>query len=141
MQPLDITEVGTADNAMNPLWIRGGFPDSYLAKSGRDSLKLRKDFIRLERDVSQFGPRIPSETLERLWKMLSCGQGSLLNASNLAAALSLSAPTVNKYIDLLVDLLLVRRLRRISCERGETFGKVTESVRQGQWSGPCVTRY
>ena len=66
---------------MNRLWIRGGFPDSYLAKSDRDSFKLRKDFIRtyLERDVAQFGPRIPAETLERLWKMLSHGQGSLLN--------------------------------------------------------------
>ena len=113
MWPLDNTEVATADNAMNRLWIRGGFPDSYLAKSDRDSLTLRKDFIRtyLERDVAQFGPRIPAETLERLWKMLSHGQGSLLNVSNLAAALSLSAPTVTKYIDLLVDLLLVRRLR------------------------------
>ena len=87
MRPLDITEVGIADNAMNRLWIRGGFPDSYLANSDRDSFKLRKDFIRtyLERDVAQFGPRIPAETLERLWKMLSHGQGSLLNASNLAA--------------------------------------------------------
>ena len=112
MHPLDITEVGTADNAMNQLWIRGGFPDSYLAKNDGHSFKLRKDFIRtyLERDVLQFGPRIPAATLESLWTMLSHGQGSLLNASNLASALSLSAPTVTKYIDLLVDLLLVRRL-------------------------------
>ena len=113
MQPLDISEVGAADNAVNRLWIRGGFPDSYLTKTGRDSFRLRKDFIRtyLQRDVPQFGPRIPAETLERLWRMLSHGQGTLLNASNLAAALSLSAPTVTKYIALLVDLLLVRQLR------------------------------
>ena len=113
MHPFDITEVGTARNTLNRLWIRGGFPDSYLAKSAKNSLKLRKDFIRtyLERDVPQFGPRIPAETLERLWKMLSHGQGGLLNASKLAAALSLSAPTVTRYTDLLVDLLLVRRLR------------------------------
>ena len=125
MRPLDITEVGIADNAMNRLWIRGGFPDSYLAKSDRDSFKLRKDFIRtyLERDVAQFGPRIPAETLERLWKMLSHGQGSLLNASNLAAALSLSAPTVTKYIDLLVDLLLVRRLRPFHANVGKRLVK------------------
>lgn len=125
MQPLDITEVGTADNAMNRLWIRGGFPDSYLAKTDKDSFKLRKDFIRtyLERDVPQFGPRIPAETLERLWKMLSHGQGSLLNASNLAAALSLSAPTVTKYIDLLVDLLLVRRLRPFHANVGKRLVK------------------
>lgn len=113
MHPLDITEVGTADNAMNQLWIRGGFPDSYLAKNDQYSFKLRKNFIRtyLERDVPQFGPRIPAATLESLWTMLSHGQGSLLNASNLASALSISAPTVRTYIDLLVDLLLVRRLR------------------------------
>ena len=125
MRPLDITEVGIADNAMNRLWIRGGFPDSYLAKSDRDSFKLRKDFIRtyLERDVPQFGPRIPAETLERLWKMLSHGQGSLLNASNLASALSLSAPTVTKYIDLLVDLLLVRRLRPFHANVGKRLVK------------------
>ena len=125
MRPLDITEVGIADNAMNRLWIRGGFPDSYLAKSDRDSFKLRKDFIRtyLERDVAQFGPRIPAETLERLWKMLSHGQGSLLNASNLAAALSLSAPTVTRYIDLLVDLLLVRRLRPFHVNVGKRLVK------------------
>ncbi len=125
MRPLDITEVGIADNAMNRLWIRGGFPDSYLAKSDRDSFKLRKDFIRtyLERDVPQFGPRIPAVTLERLWKMLSHGQGSLLNASNLAAALSLSAPTVTRYIDLLVDLLLVRRLRPFHVNVGKRLVK------------------
>lgn len=112
MRPLDITEVGAADNAMNRLWIRGGFPDSYLARNDDYSFKLRQDFIRtyLERDVPQLGPRIPATTLRTLWTMLSHGQGSPLNASSLASALSLSAPTVTKYIDLLVDLLLLRRL-------------------------------
>ena len=125
MQPLDVMEVGAEDNAVNRLWIRGGFPDSYLAATDNDSFKLRKDFIRtyLERDVPQFGPRIPAETLARLWKMLSHGQGSLLNASNLAAALSLSAPTVTKYIDLLVDLLLVRRLRPFHTNVGKRLVK------------------
>ena len=112
MHPLDITEVGVADNATNRLWVRGGFPDSYLAKNDESSFTLRKNFIRtyLERDVPQFGPRIPAATLESLWTMLAHGQGSLLNAANLASALSLSAPTVTKYIDLLVDLLLVKKL-------------------------------
>jgi len=113
MHPLDIAEVGTADNATNRLWIRGGFPDSYLAESDEHSFNLRKSFIRtyLERDVFQFGLRIPATTLESLWMMLSHGQGSLLNTSSLASSLSLSAPTVAKYIDLLVELLLVRKLR------------------------------
>ncbi len=112
MHPLDITEVGIEDNATNRLWVRGGFPDSYLAKNDESSFTLRKNFIRtyLERDVPQFGPRIPAATLESLWTMLAHGQGSLLNAANLASALSLSAPTVTKYIDLLVDLLLVKKL-------------------------------
>jgi len=112
MQPLDITEIGTEEGALNKLWIQGGFPDSFLAKNEVDSFKLRKNFIRtyLERDVPQFGPRIPAETLERLWTMLAHNQGTQLNASRLASGLSLTAPTVTKYIDLLVDLLLVRRL-------------------------------
>ena len=113
MQPLDVTEIGTDEGALNRLWIQGGFPDSFLARNEMDSFKGRKNFIRtyLERDVPQFGPRIPAETLERLWTMLAHSQGTMLNASRLAAGLSLTAPTVTKYIDLLVDLLLVRRLR------------------------------
>jgi len=60
--------------------------------------------------VPQFGPRVPAGVLERLWTMLANGQGTLLNASRLAAGLQISAPTVQRYIDLLADLLLVRRL-------------------------------
>ena len=125
MEPLDVTEVGGRDGAFDRLWVRGGFPDSYLAKSDRDSLKLRKSFIRtyLERDVPQFGPRIPAETLGRLWTMLAHGQGTLLNASRLAAGLSLTAPTVTKYIDLLVDLLLVRRLQPLHANIGKRLVK------------------
>ena len=125
MQPLDVTEIGEGEGAFDRLWIRGGFPDSYLAKSDQDSLKLRKSFIRtyLERDVPQFGPRIPAETLGRLWTMLAHGQGTLLNASRLAAGLSLTAPTVTKYIDLLVDLLLVRRLQPLHGNIGKRLVK------------------
>ena len=85
MQPLDVTEVGTEEDVLNRLWIQGGLPDSFLASSEGDSLKLRKIFVLtyLERDVPQFGPRIPAETLERLWTMLSHGQGTMLNASRL----------------------------------------------------------
>jgi len=113
MQPLDMTEITTQEREINKLWIQGGFPDSFLARNEDDSLKFRKNFIRtyLERDVPQFGPRIPAETLERLWTMLAHSQGTMLNASRLASSLSLSAPTITKYIDLLADLLLVRRLQ------------------------------
>ena len=125
MQPLDVTEVGTEEGVLNRLWIQGGFPDSFLARSEGDSLKLRKSFVRtyLERDVPQFGPRIPAETLERLWTMLAHGQGTMLNASRLASGLSLTAPTVTKYIDLLVDLLLVRRLRPFHANIGKRLVK------------------
>lgn len=113
MEPLNILET-TTKSETNPakLWVRGGFPDSYLAASDEDSYAYRRNFIRtyLERDVPQFGPRIPAETLERLWIMLAHNQGQLLNASRLAGSLSTSAPTISSYIDLLVDLLLVRRL-------------------------------
>lgn len=112
MYPLNVLEA-THDSAKpTTLWLRGGFPDSFLADSNADSLAFRNNFIRtyLERDVPQFGPRIPAETLGRLWTMLAHNQGTLLNASRLAAGLVVSAPTVTSYIDLLVDLLLVRRL-------------------------------
>lgn len=109
-----LTALEIADDraARERLWLRGGFPDPYLADSDADSLALRKDFIRtyLERDVPLFGPRIPAATLERLWTMLAHLQGSTLNASQIARALEISSQSVNRYIDLLCDLLLVRRL-------------------------------
>jgi predicted AAA+ superfamily ATPase len=113
MAPFDVLEIVEAGNEIPALWLRGGFPESYLASDDRRSLAWRKDFIRsyLERDVPLFGPRVPAETLERLWTMLAHDQGTLLNASRLAGALMVSAQTVTRYIDLLVDLLLVRRLR------------------------------
>jgi hypothetical protein len=113
MEPLDVLEAAENMESVKSLWVRGGFPDGFLAESDAESFAFRRNFIRtyLERDVPQFGRRIPAETLERLWTMLAHSQGTLLNASKLAAGLSVSAPTVAGYIDLLVDLLLVRRLR------------------------------
>jgi len=110
MGPLDVLEADNPDP--NPLWVRGGYPDSYLAKNDDLSFRLRRDFIRtyLERDVALFGSQLPAETLERLWTMLAHAQGSLLNASRLAKSLGVSAQSVTRYIDLLVDLLLVHRL-------------------------------
>lgn len=112
MAPLDVIEAGDDADAVRRLWLRGGFPESLLASDDADSLTWRRDFIRtyLERDVPQFGFRIPAETLGRLWTMLAHDQGGLLNASRLARSLMHSAPTVTRYIDLLCDLLLVRRL-------------------------------
>jgi predicted AAA+ superfamily ATPase len=110
LAPFDLTEVG--GESLDRLWIRGGFPESFLADDEQASLRWRRDFIRtyLERDIPQLGPRIPAETLRRLWTMLAHSQGGLLNAANLARGLGVSGATVGSYLDLMVDLLLVRRL-------------------------------
>ena len=112
LTPLHALEIGSKKNDLTKLWLRGGFPDSYLAINDVDSFDLRRDFIRtyLERDVPMFGPRIPAETLEKLWIMLAHSQGQPLNASKLAGSMGLSAPTITSYVDLLKDLLLVRKL-------------------------------
>lgn len=110
LAPFDPTEVGNGH--LDRLWVRGGFPDSFLASGDESSLRWRRDFIRtyLERDIPQLGPRIPAETLRRLWTMLAHNQGGLLNAANIARGLGVSGATVGNYLDLMVDLLLVRRL-------------------------------
>jgi len=109
--PLDAGEVGP--DRLGTLWLRGGFPESFLASSDAASLRWRVDFVRtyLERDIPQLGPRIPAETLRRFWTMLAHQQGSLLNLAVLARALAVDGKTVAAYLDLLVDLLLVRRLK------------------------------
>lgn len=112
MGPIDILEAGAASLDAQTLWLRGGFPESLLAQGDGPSLDWRRDFIRsyLERDVPMFAPRMPVQTLGRLWTMLAHQQGGLLNQARLAAGLGVSAPTVTRYTDLMVDLQLVRRL-------------------------------
>ena len=115
LQPFDVLEAAPDSASTTKLWLRGGFPLSFLATNDADSFAYRGNLVRtyLQREVPEFGPRVPAETLERLWTMLAHGQGTLLDASKLAASLSVSSPTVSRYIDLLVDLLLVRRLRPV----------------------------
>lgn len=126
--PLDVLEVGGAAGVEGPapeagaacgppavddLWVRGGFPESYLASTDASSLRWRVDFIRsyLERDIPQFGRRIAAETLRRFWVMLAHHQAGLLNLAQLARNLGIDAKTAGAYVDLMVDLLLVRRLQ------------------------------
>ncbi|CAN5675609.1 ATP-binding protein [soil metagenome] len=114
LAPLSVAEVaGTATNAADRLWVRGGFPDSFLAASEEISFRWRTAFIQtyLERDVPALGPRIPAETLRRYWQMLAHNQGQMLNAAQLASGLGVSGHTVARYLDIMVDLLLVRRLQ------------------------------
>lgn len=111
---LTAVETNAGENgSTEKLWLRGGFPDSYLARSDEASLRWRLNFIStyLERDVPQFGGRIPAVTLRRLWIMLAHNQGSQLNTAQLGANLDISATTTKRYIELLEDLLLIRSLR------------------------------
>jgi uncharacterized protein len=111
LAPLTVLEVG--QDKQSSLWLRGGFPDSLTAKSDAASLRWRSNFIQtyLERDVPQFGPRIAAETLRRFWTMLAHHQSGLLNVAQLARNLGVDAKTAHSYIDLLCDLLLLRRLQ------------------------------
>jgi predicted AAA+ superfamily ATPase len=113
MAPVDALELPKHLGDVNRIWTRGGFPESLLADSDATSLAWRRAFIRsyLERDVPMFAPRLPVETIGRLWTMLAHAQGTPLNQSRLASSLAVSTPAVGRFIDLLVDLLLVRRLR------------------------------
>jgi predicted AAA+ superfamily ATPase len=111
--PIDVLELPHQVGDVDLLWTRGGFPESLLAPDDATSLEWRRAFIRsyLERDVPMFAPRMPAEAIGRLWTMLAHGQATPLKQSSLASALEVSTPAVSRYIDLLVDLLLVRRLR------------------------------
>ncbi len=115
LTPFQAREI-LADSApastMNSLWIRGGFPLSWLVSDDARSLTWREAFINtyLEKDIPALGPRIPATTLRRLWTMLAHNQGEMLDQSKLAGALAISGQTVGRYIDLLCDLMLVRRL-------------------------------
>jgi predicted AAA+ superfamily ATPase len=119
--PFTAAEAASAGYDMNAIWVRGGFPESLLANDDKTSLRWRLDFIRsyLERDVPMFAPRIPAATIGRLWTMLANGQGSLLNQARLASGLGVSAPAVGRYIDLLIDLQLLRRLAPWSSNLGK----------------------
>lgn len=105
-----VDEVGTARS--RALWLRGGFPASFVARSDRDSWRWRGDFIRtfLSRDLSDFGVRIPGTTLNRFWSMLAHVHGQLLNWSELGRAMGVNDHTVRRYVDVLAQTFMVRLL-------------------------------
>ena len=113
MSGLNIFEVPN-DNPddVRKLWLRGGFPDSYLASSDTESMEWLEMLIRtyLERDVPQMGFRVPASRLRRLWTMLAHLHGEQLNYSKLGNNLEIDGKTVTHYLNILIDLLLVRRL-------------------------------
>ncbi|MGA3025088.1 MAG: ATP-binding protein [Bryobacteraceae bacterium] len=123
LAPFDVLEVPADKHTQ--LWVRGGFPESFLARDNSRSLIWRQDFIRtyLERDIPQLGPRIPATTLHRFWTMLAHVQGGLFNAAQLARGLAVDGKTVARYLDLLVDLMLVRRLQPFQANVGKRLVK------------------
>jgi predicted AAA+ superfamily ATPase len=107
----DLRETGS--KPWKKLWLRGGFPRSYLAKSENDSQAWRENFIRtfLERDIPQLGISIPAPALRRFWTMLAHYHGQTWNASKIAGAMSLSDKTVCSYLDILTGTYMVRQLQ------------------------------
>ncbi|MGV1005547.1 MAG: ATP-binding protein [Candidatus Nanopelagicales bacterium] len=112
LPPIDPAEAAKAGVGLDQVWVRGGYPESLVRATDAASLRWREDLIRsyLERDIPMFAPRVPTETMRRLWTMLAHRSGGLLNSAAIASGLGISAQTVGRYLDLLVDLGLVRRL-------------------------------
>jgi uncharacterized protein len=105
---LDEVGAGRADQ----LWVRGGFPRSFLARSDRQSAEWRRGFVRtfLERDIPQLGIRVPSATLRRFWAMLAHSHGQVWNAAEFARSFGVGESTVRRYLDLLSATFVVRQL-------------------------------
>ena len=103
-------EIGASGIAR--LWLRGGFPPAYLARSPADSLVWRRELVRtfLERDLPELGITIPAAALQRFWNMLAHYHGGVWNAAEFARSLGVSEPTVRRYLDLLSGLYMVRQL-------------------------------
>ncbi|MBK8451941.1 MAG: ATP-binding protein [Thiofilum sp.] len=123
MTPLHAIEVGKAN--IETLWTRGGFPQSYLSATDEESFRKRKYLIRsyLEKDIPFFDRSVPQETMQRLWMMLAHLQGQPFNASQIAENLGLDYRKVIAYTDLLVDLMLVRRLQPFHTNIGKRLVK------------------
>ena len=111
MGGFELREIGRENHRR--LWLRGGFPRSYLARSGRTSHQWRNDFIRtfLERDIPQLGIAIPAQTLRRFWTMVAHYHGQIWNAAEFARSLGSSEKTTRRYFDLLAGAYMVRQLQ------------------------------
>ncbi len=120
-------EVGTKE--LDKLWIRGGFPRSFLAQTDAASIEWRRDFIRtfLERDIPQLGISIAARTLHRFWSMLAHYHGQIWNASEFGRSFGVADTTVRNYLDILTDTLMIRQLP-----------PWTENVRKRQIKSPKI---
>lgn len=108
--PFSLTETGP--DAADTLWLRGGFPLSFLAPSDEASGRWREAYIRtfLERDIPALGIQVPAATLRRFWMMLAHYHGQQFNASELGKSLGVADTTVSRYLDILAGTFMVRRL-------------------------------
>lgn len=121
--PLNAREVGA--DQLDQLWIQGGFPPAFLRSDAEASLIWRNDFIQtyLERDLTQFGFNVESESIDRFWRMLANDQGEQFNAERYGRSLGLSGHTVARYLDMLEKLLLIRVLKPWSANIGKRLVK------------------
>jgi uncharacterized protein len=114
IHPFSLDEVHeNPDFQFNKFWLRGGYPESYLSENDDDSKLWRENFIRtyIERDIPQLGFQIPALQLRRLLTMCAHNQGQHLNLSKLGESLSLTHPTIRRYIDLLEQTFILRTLQ------------------------------
>jgi uncharacterized protein len=115
LSPFSILELFQENNSvdMETHWLRGGFPDSYLASSDDESWAWRSDFISsyVERDIPLMGPHISATTMRRLWSMLAHNNSQQVNYSKLGESLGFSYKTIKSYIDTLTDFYMLRQLQ------------------------------
>ena len=125
LAPLLLHEVKPPLDGGPSLWLRGGFPRSFLAQDDRESLDWRDAFIQtfLERDIPAFGIRVSAANLRRFWQMLAHNHGQLWNASRLAAGFGVSPPTMQHYLDILEDAFMLRQLRPLEANLGKRLVK------------------
>ncbi len=128
---------------LRKLWLRGGFPRSYLAVNERESLEWRLDFIRtfLERDIPSLGFKLPAGNIERFWKMCAHIHGQLLNRSKLGESLGISHHTIQTYVDLMSQLFILRTLPPPGNQLEKKISEISENLYPGFRPAPCASSH
>ncbi len=123
LHPFSLIEVG--HDRLRDLWIRGGFPLSFMASNAGESLAWRRNYLRttVEKDIPQFALRLSTDMFMRLLMVLAVDQGNMLNLSRSANSLNVSSPTVSRYVGVLRSLFLVRKLNPYSADLGKRLVK------------------